>query len=153
MGDLPRWKMRKMWSGLIVMGDLPRWRIEKIWSGLIVMGDLPRWKIKQIWSGLIVMGDLPRWRIEKKYEVWSHYNGWPTQRKRKEWSHCNGWPTQMKYVMWQVWKMGLTWRSPEGMIEEGPKNLVLLDNSWSQDFENSMLPDCILDLFISLRFS
>jgi len=65
----------------------------------------------------------------------SHYYGWPTHvedRKNVKWSHCYGWPTQMKDVMWQVWKMGLTWRSPEGMIEEGPKNLVLLDNSWSQ---------------------
>ena len=49
-----------------------------------------------------------------------------------KWSHCYGWPTQMKDVMWQVWKMGLTWRSPEGMIEEGLENLMLLDNSRSQ---------------------
>jgi hypothetical protein len=79
------------------------------------MGDLPRWKIEKMWSGRVIMGDLPRWKI-----------------KNVKWSHCNGWPTQMKDVMWQVWKMGLTWRSPEGMIEEGPENLVLLDNSWSQ---------------------
>jgi hypothetical protein len=134
MGDLPRWKIGKMWSGLIVMGDLPRWRIEKIWSGLIVMGDLPGWKMRKIWSGLIIMGDLPMWRIEKNVK-WSHCYGWPTQmedRKTVKWSHCYGWPTQMEDVMWQVWKMGLTWRSPEGMIEEGPENLVLLDNSWSQ---------------------
>jgi hypothetical protein len=30
-----------------------------------------------------------------------------------------------------VKRIGLTWRSPEGMIEEGLENLVLLDNSWS----------------------
>jgi hypothetical protein len=34
--------------GFIVMGDLPRWKIEKIWSGLIVMSDLPRWKIEKM---------------------------------------------------------------------------------------------------------
>jgi hypothetical protein len=35
---------KNMKCGLIIMGDLPRWKIEKIWSGLIVMGDLPKWK-------------------------------------------------------------------------------------------------------------
>jgi len=29
-------------DGLIMMGDLPKWKMEKIWSGLIVMGDLLR---------------------------------------------------------------------------------------------------------------
>ena len=63
-------------DGLIMMGDLPKWKMEKIWSGLIVVGDLPD-KEKML-SGLIIMGDLPKW---KEYEVRSYYNGWPTQKK------------------------------------------------------------------------
>jgi hypothetical protein len=71
MGDLPRWKIEKMWSGLIVMGDLPKRKMMvSLWwvtypdgknDGLIVMGDLPRWKMK---GGLIMMGDLPRWKMK-----------------------------------------------------------------------------------------
>jgi hypothetical protein len=37
-------------DGLIMMGDLPRWKIEKIWSGLIIMGDLPKWKEYEVRS-------------------------------------------------------------------------------------------------------
>jgi len=60
-------------DGLIMMGDLPKWKMEKIWSGLIVMGDLL--DKEKMWSGLIIMGDLPKWKW------WSHYDGWPTQMK------------------------------------------------------------------------
>jgi hypothetical protein len=104
------------------MGDLPRWKgCEK--NGLIMMGDLPIWKMMvSLWRVTFPDG---RW--------WSHYDGWPPRWKEcGVWSHCYGWPTQMKDVMWQVWKMGLTWWSPEGMTGKGPKNLVLLNNSRSQ---------------------
>jgi len=114
------------------------------------MGDLPKWKECEVRSHY---NGWPTQVEDRNNVKWSRYNGWPTQaedRKNVKWSHCYGWPTQMedeknmkrshyyewptqmKDVMWQVWKMGLTWRSPEGMIEEGPENLVLLDNSWSQ---------------------
>ena len=168
------------------MGDLPRWKKYEVWSHC---NGWPTQNGKNMKCGLIVMGDLPRW---KKYEVWSHYNGWPT-RMEKIWSvarwkkydevrsHCHGWPTRMekmwktvllwwatypdgknvkcglivmgdlsrwkkmwktvllwwttypdgKNVIWQVWKIRLTWRSPEGMTEEGLENLVLPDNSQS----------------------
>jgi hypothetical protein len=90
----------------------------------------------------------------------SHYYGWPTHvedRKNVKWSHCYGWPTQMKDEMWQVWKIGLTWRSPEGMIEEGPENLVLLDNSWSQvwKLDASWLQGWsfhFFEIFLTIRF-
>jgi hypothetical protein len=36
--------------------------------------------------------------------------------------------------------MGLTWQSPEGMTGEGLENLVLLDNSRSQDLKTRGLP-------------
>jgi hypothetical protein len=155
------WKTVSLWwvtypngknvkCGLIIMGDLPRWKIEKMWSGLIVMGDLPKWKECEVrshyngWPTQVEDRKNVKWSHcygwptqvdDRKNMKWSHCYGWPTHvedRKNVKWSHCNGWPTQMKDVMWQVWKMGLTWRSPEGMIEEGPENLVLLDNSWSQ---------------------
>ena len=119
-------------------------------DGLIMMGDLPRWKECEVRSHY---NGWPTQMEDRKNMKWSHCNGWPTQVedrknvkwshcygwptqaediKNMNWSHCYGWPTQIKDVMWQVWKMGLTWRSPEGMIEEGPENLVLLDNSRSQ---------------------
>jgi len=106
------------------MGDLPRWKIEKIWSGRVIMGDLPRWKECEVRSHY---NGWPTQVEDRKNVKWSRYNGWLTQVediKNVKWSHCYGWPTQMKDVMWQVWKMGLTWRSPEGMIEEGPENLA-----------------------------
>jgi len=112
------------------MGDLPK--KNNVENGLIMMGDLPKWKefeVRSHYNGWLTQVE------DRKNVKWSRYNGWPTQvedRKNVKWSHCYGWPTQMEDVMWQVWKMGLTWRSPEGMIEEGPENLVLLDNSWSQ---------------------
>jgi len=31
--------------GLIIMGDLPKWKIEKMWSDRVIMGDLPRGSI------------------------------------------------------------------------------------------------------------
>jgi len=113
------------------MGDEPQKN-----DGLIVWVTNPRkmmvslygWRTQEKNDGLIVWVTNPRKMMVSLY-------GWRTQvedRKNMKWSHCYGWPTQLKDVMWQVWKMGLTWRSPEGMIEEGPENLVLLDNSWSQ---------------------
>jgi hypothetical protein len=126
MGDLPQWKMIKMWIGLILMGDLPK---EKN-NGLIMMGDLPRWN-----DGLIMMGDLPRkmmvsllwvtypnerwwshydgWHTQMqddglimmgdlpRWKMMSHYDGWPTQKKW--WSHYDEWPTQMKVVVSLWW--------------------------------------------------
>jgi hypothetical protein len=54
MGDLPKKKMMvSLWQvaypsgkndGLIVMGDLPQWKMIKMWIGLIMMGDLPKEK-------------------------------------------------------------------------------------------------------------
>jgi hypothetical protein len=77
--------------------------------------------------------------------------------KDERWSHYNGRPTQMKYVMWQVWKMGLTWRSPEEMIKKGRKTwcfLIIPDrrvwksnaswlHSWSFHF---------FEIFLTIRF-
>jgi hypothetical protein len=88
------------------------------------MGDEPKWKECEVRSHY---NGWPTQVEDRKNVKWSCYNGWPTQVediKNVKWSHCYGWPTQMKDVMWQVWKMGLTWRSPEGMIEEGPENLA-----------------------------
>jgi hypothetical protein len=148
MGDLP--KKNNVENGLIMMGDLPKWKefeVRSHYNGWLTQVE-DRKNVK--WS---CYNGWPTQVEDRKNMKWSHCYGWPTQvedRKNMKRSHCNGWPTQMedeknmkrshyygwptqmKDVMWQVWKMGLTWRSPEGMIEEGPENLVLLDNSWSQ---------------------
>ena len=153
--------MEKWKNGLIMMGDLPKWKECEVQSRC---NGWPTQNGKNMKCGLIVMGDLPRW---KKYdEVRSHCHGWPTQME-KMWkktgllwlaTYLDG-----KNVIWQVWKIGLTWRSPEGMTEEGLENLVLPDNSRSYGLktrcfltarvENSRLPNCKVDLFISLGFS
>jgi hypothetical protein len=43
-------------------------------------------------------------------------------------------------VKCQVKKIGLTWRSLEGMTGEGLENLVLLDNSRSQGLKTRGFP-------------
>jgi len=91
--------------GLIIMGDLPRWKIEKIWSGLIVMGDLPKWKecdVRSHYNGW------PTQMEDRKNVKRSRYNGWPTQvedRKNVKWSRYNGWPTQKKWCFFFQKKM------------------------------------------------
>jgi hypothetical protein len=104
-------------------------QVERMWKAVLLWWVTyldGRWKKYEVVSLLWVTYPNERW--------WSHYDGWPTQmedEKKVKWSHCYGWPTQMKDVMWQMWKIGLTWRSPEGMTGEGLENLVLPDNSWS----------------------
>ena len=105
-------------------------QVERMWKAIslwwVTYQDERRKKCEVV-SLLWVTYSNERW--------WSHYDGWPTQmenEKNIKWSHYYGWHTQMKDVMWQVWKIGLTWRSPEGMTREELENLMLLDKSWSQ---------------------
>jgi hypothetical protein len=150
MGDLPKRKECEVrshyngWPTQVEDRKNVKWSRYNGWPTQVEDRKNVKWSRYNGW---------PTQMEDRKNMKWSHCNGWPTQvedRKNMKWSHCNGWPTQMedeknmkrshyygwpthvKDVMWQVWKMGLTWRSPEGMIEEGPENLVLLDNSWSQ---------------------
>ena len=130
-------------------------------------------------GGLIVMGDLPRWKRGRVVSfLWVTY---PGKKKNEVWSHCNGWPTQMERI-WKS-AVSLSWvtnpngrcdmtsvknrtylaKSLRGWQKKGQENLVLPDNSLSLDLttwcfltarvENSRLPDCKVDLFISLGFS
>jgi hypothetical protein len=127
--------------------------------------------------GLIIMGDLPRWshcngwptHMEKKMK-WSHYNEWPTQvedglivigdlsrwKEYEEWSHCNGWLTQIEWKV-KVVSLFLIIMSDLPRCKENMKNVTYLAKwlGWRSPnrigLENSMLPNCRVDLIIPDR--
>jgi len=151
------WKTVSLWwvtypngknvkCGLIIMGDLPRWKIEKMWSGLIVMGDLPRWKIEKMWSGRVIMGDLPKWKMvvslwwvtyPEKMMVSLWWVTYPSGKNVTYLAKRLGWSSPDRTRLRNLAPSGcrLTWR----LFDDGVNLLVSLRFSYWQGSSHSLL--------------